>query len=431
MTGVLTIAYHYPPTLSAGAARVEGFVRHLPEFGYSPHVLTTATYGSEGTAAVCRACEPLGLYRYLFRGRTRGVSTSTGSLARTKAGAVSRFLAWVKRYLLVPDGQIGWLPHALVVGLDEVRRHDLRLLWSTAPPFSAHLLGMALQSLTGLPWVADFRDTWTYDPIDDAVSSTSARFALEQGLESAVVHGADRVVAVTEVARDDFLYRFRDAVPKIRLIPNGYDATMVPGDSPESEPTEGPFYLVHTGSFSYSHSRRTPAPVFRALEEWAEEALELPARLCVVLVGALSPEEQEMAARLVPSGLVRWTGPVDRFEALAWQRRANALLLVDHARPVLASNIPSKCYEYLAAGKPVLALVPDGASRDLVHRLGAGICVPPEDIAGFRRALDRLMTARREGGLERWRARPEVLAPYERRALTAELARCFDEVLRR
>jgi glycosyltransferase involved in cell wall biosynthesis len=431
MTGVLTIAYHYPPALSAGAARAEGFVRHLPEFGYSPRVLTTSTFGSQETPDVRRACEPLGLYRLLFRGRAPGEPTSSRSQARTQAGAVSRFLAWCKRYLLVPDGQIGWLPHALVVGLEEVRRHDLRLLWSTAPPFSAHLLGMALRSLTGLPWVADFRDTWTYDPIDDAVSSTAARFALEQGLESAVVHGSDRVVAVTEVARDDLSNRFRIAVPKIRLIPNGYDATMVSRDPPGSEPTEGPFHLVHTGSFSYSHVRRTPAPLFQALEGWAEEAPDLPARLCVVLVGALSPEEEEMAARLEPSGLVRRTGPVDRSEALAWQRRAHALLLVDHARPVRAANVPSKCYEYLAAGKPLLALVPDGACRDLVDRLRAGICVPPDDIAGFRRAVDELMAAREGGGLGRWRVKPEAIGSYERRALTAELARCFDEVLGR
>ena len=68
---------------------------------------------------------------------------------------------------------------------------------------------------------------------------------------------------------------------------------------------------------------------------------------------------------------------------------ASALLVV---QPVTRVSIPGKLYEYLAAGRPILALAePDGDTAALVNRSGAGMAVSPEDATGIRRALDQLI----------------------------------------
>jgi len=288
---------------------------------------------------------------------------------------------------------------------------------------------MGLKRLTGLPWVADFRDTWTYDPLDEALQTSAARLRLERALEAMVLRQADRVVAVTDVARNDFMSRFPREARKIRLIPNGFDAaSQAPGEA-RSEREDQRLCVVHTGSFEYSHYLRSPGALLLALKAMQKDHPGLRHRLCVHLIGALSPNEESECAPLVRAGLIECVGPLSAQGAQEWQARADVLLLVDHPRAVLASNVPGKCYEYLCAGKPILALVPEGAARSLILGLGAGLCAPPDDPQKVRGMLEEILSAKRGGQLGKWRASPEQLMRYDRRHLSGEMAQCFDELL--
>jgi len=103
----------------------------------------------------------------------------------------------------------------------------------------------------------------------------------------------------------------------------------------------------------------------------------------LVFVGPLDENEIAMIQPLVDSGRAIVTGAVSSDEALGWQDRADVLVVVDHPRDVLASNVPGKVYEYGASGKPILAIVPPGATDRLITEMEAGICVrhDPKEIA--------------------------------------------------
>ena len=423
MTGVLFIAYHYPP-IAAGAERAKGFVRHLPRFGYRPYVLTTSTYGNDAGTDVYRAGELLGLYRSLFNSGQRTLDSVARPFVRTRAKGIGRFVAYLKQHLLIPDGQIGWLPHALHVALQMIRRHRIKLIFSTAPPYSAHVLGMALQEICGLPWVADFRDTWTFDPLDVRALEGRFRRGIETCLEARVARKARRVIGVSDVACSDFKCRFPDREDRVWCIPNGFEPDDLGTAQGDPRPADAMLRLVYTGSFSRSHALRTPDCFFRALDQKGQVG-----RICVVLVGALDDRECALAAPLIEKGVLQVTGALPRCEALAWQRRADVLLLVDHPRQGLASNVPGKCYEYLASGKPIFALVPQGATRDLIESLNAGFCAPPDDVEAIGKGLMRLMDAHETSRLSAWRVPPEKLRCFHREEIAKTLARCFGDVL--
>lgn len=426
MTGVLFIAYHFPP-IASGAERAKAFVRHLPRFGYRPYVLTTSTYGGDAEGDVYRAWELLGLYRSVFNPAQRMLDSTVRPFARTQANGIGGIVAHLKRHILIPDGQIGWLPHAAHVALRMIRRHRIRLIFSTAPPYSAHVLGMALQAMSGLPWVADFRDTWTFDPLDAEALERRFRRRVETRLEARVVCKAQRIIGVSDVACGDFKKRFPDRADRVRCISNGFDPGEQEAAQGEVRPAGDALRLIYTGSFSRSHALRTPDCFFRALE--ALSSTGLAGRLHVVLAGVLDDREAAMAAPLVEKGILHLAGALPRREALAWQQRADALLLVDHPRRGLASNVPGKCYEYLAAGKPILALVPQGATRDLIESLHAGFCAPPDDAAAIAQGLTRLIEAHETAHLGDWHVPPEKLRRFHRAETTRALARCFGEVL--
>ncbi|MSS73207.1 MAG: hypothetical protein EXS64_17220 [Candidatus Latescibacteria bacterium] len=408
MKRVLFIAYHYPP-IQAGAERAVRFAGRLPSFGYETEVLTTSAFGGDAEGDAIRAWEPVGLYRILFNRAGREIPHIRTGGERMRGGQVRR--------CLIPDAQIGWAPHAIWRGLRGVRRGGGRLIFSTSPPASSHLVALALKRMTGLPWVADFRDCWTYDPLDDALADDGLRLQAERALEAWVVREADRIVVVTEVARQDLAQRYPEEAHRVVLIPNGFEPTNAGSGGAKN----GRLILVHTGTFARSHPRRSPGALFAALRGMAD-APEL------VLVGALTETERGLGLDLIERGVVRLAGQVSQREALAYQRSADLLVLVDHPRAVRASNVPSKFYEYAATGQPVLALVPEGATRDLLLLLGAGRAVDPESPEDIRQAVEAFSEEKRRAGALRSGVTEEALAPFHWARLTERLAGLFDEL---
>ena len=440
----LFVAYHYPPIRSGGVERSLKFTRYLPEFGYRPVVLTTGAFGRpQKDDGALRAWEPLQTYRFLFNRGTRGQPPPSTERTRSPLAGAIRLLG---RRLLVPDGQITWAPAAALEALRYLRRHPVDLICTTSPPASAHLIGLFLQRRTGLPWVADFRDSWIYDPLDPGLEGMRFRRELERRLEARVVRAADAVIATTEISAGYLAAAYPDSGEKIEVITNGFDPREADGSCPggllpgsaggaaaprPAEPGErgpGPMRLLHTGSFSGSHPQRSPRALFAALESLLQEDAEWVRRIRLELAGSLSASEQEAAAPLLRAGMAAIHGEVDRESALKLQQGADVLLLVDHLRPWPSSNVPGKFFEYAATGRPILALCGEGMVARMMAGLEAGICVPPDDEKEIRGALVRLCRERSEGAVRG--ADPESLRPFHRRELTRQLAACFDRVVR-
>lgn len=145
---VLMIAYHYPPVRgSSGVQRTLKFSRYLADYGWEPIVLTAhpRAYSGIGNDQLHEVPEHITVKRAFALDTARQLSFR---------GAYPGFLA-------LPDRWVSWWLGAVPAGLNLIRKYKPTVILSTYPIATAHLIGLTLARLTGLPWIADFRDSMT------------------------------------------------------------------------------------------------------------------------------------------------------------------------------------------------------------------------------------------------------------------------------
>lgn len=446
---VLVITLLFPPGMEMGAQACGQIARYLPRYGWDPLVLTVEERDLEQRDARAEpACpgpvirtrvlpHPFMIYDRLRRRTPARLSTTDGMPpgADVSVGWREALRRWMLSLLGIPDPYSGWILPAVLAGLAAIRTHGVEHLFSSGPPWTAQLVGLILARLTGLPWTAHFRDPWT-GPLSEmarikVVSPLSVR--VESWLERMVIRRADAVVCVTE----EHAAALRAANPempadKFVTIPNGFDGGEWDDiDSDGGAPgvaEEDTFVITYAGNL---YNRRSPGPVFRSLRALIDAGEIPPGRVRVKLIGWCEVAEGRRVAELAAScGLddsVRLTGPLSRAETLRRMTRSGLLLLLAEG---LSLQVPGKTYEYLRAGRPILALAPEGAVAQLLRRTGGAWVVDPADEPGMTRAIRQ--------AYRRWRAGddgpvtdPAVVAAFDRRLLAGRFAQVFEASARR
>ncbi|MFN8455573.1 MAG: glycosyltransferase [Anaerolineae bacterium] len=424
---VLMVAYNYPPLENTGITRTVKFAKYLPQFGYKPVILTTRTYGclpDDAASLTFRVDDMLGLVKRTFLAwqRRQGVVSQHSDIRLLPPGG--RLERWKAAYL-APDPKIIWYPPALQQAQKIIKTLPIRCLYSTSPPESAHLVALKLKRETGLPWVADLRDGWLFEPHLSARLTSAWRHRLEANLESKVMAAADRIITINEVLAADLTRRYPQAAAKVSVITNGFD----PDDFahlrwPTTPATH--FQVIYTGSLALSRAGTSIAGLLQALQTMRAARLEMMEQLKVVLVGNLAPAEVRAIEQAGLSPYFSLVAPLPYQQALQYQVEAAALLLV--IAPDSTGVSTSKLFDYLASGRPILALSNSSPAASLVTALEAGVVVAPDDVAGIQQALQTFYQQWQAGQLPS-RHHPR-LSQFERRELTRQLATLFDELVR-
>jgi glycosyltransferase involved in cell wall biosynthesis len=382
---ILLVAYFYPPCADAGAHRPAAMVKYLRRLGHRVTVLTTAAYGrAPDDDGVVRTGD-LQLVRARLRGKDRIQAMYDADTYTGRPHPLSR--------VLVPEPLVlAWVPFALPRALRLHRELRFDAVITTSPPESAHLIGRALQR-RGVAWIADVRDAWNFEPLRPSFP-TRAQHRLDERLERRLLGAADVVTAVSRPAADDLRSRVGASV---ELVPNGWDPELAPSPDGSELGTAARLLdpdrtsLVYTGRFgSYG---RDPGPLIEALGRLAVTDPELAARLELVVAGPHTDAELELLRTDVGPARISVLGSVSRERALALQRAADALLVIAALGRTQLANL--KLFEYMAAGRPILALAAGTEAGRIVSETG-GEVVRSDDIAAIADALSRLISGERQ-----------------------------------
>lgn len=417
------LCHPFPPTGGAGVQRSTKFVKYLPGHGWRPTVLTVrkGIYAQQDAS----------LLREIPRG-TRVIRTSTFEPAEAaladlrptgaRPGVKQRLSRLIYDAAIVPDRTLLWLPHAFAAGLRAARQTRPEVIYATGNPYASFLLARLLAAAVTRPYVLDFRDAWTlnwyswrYRPRLDAVRRWRA--AVERAQERLVLRGAAAAIFMSEQVLADHAAAYPELADRFVQLSNGFDPADFESVAPRQ--LEG-FTILYAGKFA---EYRRPDDFLRGFALAARQEPAFGASARAVFVGDFGLEHRAVAEEVGVAKSVVALGYRPHEEAVALMKGASALALISGGD---RTEQPGKVFEYLAADRPIVAIIPeDGASGDAIRAsAGGGYFATPGEPSSIASALLRVWHAR-----ERVQhADPAARARFDRRALTGRLASLLERV---
>ncbi|MBN1895771.1 glycosyltransferase, partial [bacterium] len=283
-------------------------------------------------------------------------------------------------WLFIPDSKVYWLPFAWHRAGRLLREQKHDLVMTTSPPHSAHFLGLWLKLKTGMPWLADFRDDWLAESYEKP--PTRLHCGLNAWMLKSVLRKADRIVAVSDPIAKHLAAASGRSAQDCLTIPNGFDPEDFSGGPVEPGSR---FTIAYVGTLN---PIRNPDILFSSLRRILDVHPEWEKRMRLSLVGSVyGLDLDEMIAAYRLQHCVRRTGYVPHLEAVRRLRAADLLVLIVSADSG-EGIVTGKVFEYLASGKPVLALAPECEAGAWIRAYRRGRVVHPEERATVASAIE-------------------------------------------
>ena len=404
MRRFLLISPYFPPLGVIGVKRALSWVRHLPAHGWQAVVLAAPVARGPVDEALARLVPATTPVAQAFRGEASSFGDLLGEVG---AEIAERWRgSWQPRpeptnttdlgrsSYLTPLDRYAWdVPAALAAARRLVREHRPDAIVVNADPWSGLVVGALLARRTGLPLVADLRDPWSLHAGKMALRPPLTRAAIRR-IEAWVFRSATRVVLNSQAALDAYRAAYADALPAERFscIRNAFDRALLglegvpPGGCAPHRPagaTPEQFILAYFGQFR----RLVPAePLLEGVAHFVRDAQPTPERFQLRVIGGhVDPALPSSLG--IEQYVERWprVGLADGARML---EQASALALVADGRYPLV--LPGKLYDYLAVGRPILAVSSHPEVDAIVRDTGAGLASPLADVEATGRALASL-----------------------------------------
>lgn len=289
--------------------------------------------------------------------------------------------------------------------------YDSVITWSPFHSINAVMVKLK-KHRKNVRWVAQFSDPWNGNPLE--VSALTKMWNARH--EPQAVAAADHVVHSSPYSLDLMLQE-RD--PQLRgktsVLPHVYSTELYP-ERPRA--TNDRITMRYLGVL---YGRRSPEPVFVAMNALFARRPELRGTVVIELIGSVPPAMlQTAAAQSLPPGTVRVLPQVDYVTSLELMYDADILLLIeaDIRRNLF---LASKLSDYIGAGVPIVGLVPPGASEEALRGLGARYA-RPSDPAGVAQCIEDTVDLVRNGRPGEW-CKPGFSKTFDASVVAQQFAR--------
>jgi len=436
-TRIAWVTFDFPPRQSSGMFRAIKFYKYLDKSRFEVDFITHGAAGRFARAvlddSLLREVDPapsihrvptiiphdlLPAVRARVRRRRAPMPTETRKAAGDEPQSAPRphrsvprtLYRWFALSVYFPDHLFlwGWFAAFRLLWLHARRHYDL--VYTTSFPESAHLAGLMLRAF-GVRWVVDYRyggPLWIKEVV--GFRKPSLRERIDHRYQRFVLRRADQVITQSERIRADFCSVFALDPARVLVISSGFDeadfdATAVP-DAPFPKRAHE-VHLLHVGTLE-GVADRERLEILAALNALGEQLRQRGRTLVLHAVG--SPLFGEAERLKAPHVAYRAHGVIVHRQIPAYLLAADCCLLSTWttSNGGVKGFIPSKLWEYLRSGRPIVATGPKDEVWTIVEDAGVGLQL---ELDGGRRDL---AVALADDLLDRLRTRKPLAASVQR-----------------
>ncbi len=424
MKKVLMIAYYFPPLGGAGVQRTIRFVKYLPKFGWVPTVVTVENnnYYIRDESLLSKIPKEVGVIRipgFDFYNYYRGF----------RKFKLHKIISFFGNITAIPDTQTFWKNDVKRKLPQLINPQEFNLIYATYGPGSNLLIGQWLKRCYGLPLVIDFRDEWANNPHIKSKIRLRVKKPLFARFERKCVESSEKVICLNEVMKKNFLKRYpNEDRNKFVIIPNGYDTENYKIRKEPKDLFFNPqkFNIVYTGSF---YGSRSPAKFLRSITELIQEKPSYEERLRVYFIGNVKTKEVlNFIKKESLMKIIKIIPYIPHNKLIQYLYHADLLLMIIGEMPGAEGVYTGKLFEYIAVGRPILAIVPpNGVAAQVVRETNSGFIAHHSNVKEIKEMVEVLYRQWRRGKLSIQQNRNEV-AKYSAENFTQKLACVFDEI---
>lgn len=396
---ILFLTDNFPPEGNAPATRTYEHAREWVKHGHKVTVITCAPNFPEGK---------------VFEGYKNSFY-SRSEMDGINVVRVKTFISSNEGFTLRILDFLSFMCSSFLAGLFQ-RKVDLVV--ATSPQFFTAVSGWALSVVKRKKFVFELRDIWPASITAVGAMKDSLAIKLLEKLEMFLYHRANKIISVTESFKKELAERGVES-NKIDVVLNGVDLAKYQ-PAKEKDHTlasqyqlEGKFVVGYVGTHGMAH----------ALEHVIEaaEVLRSNDRIRFVFAGGGAAKESLISlAREKHLDNVIFISRQPKENMPAVWSLCDVSLISLRDTPLFQTVIPSKIFESMGMGLPMLAAIPKGEASQIIEQAEAGIVCEPESSESLAREI--LSLSKSSSLMERLQARSFLSANrFDRKALAISM----------
>jgi glycosyltransferase involved in cell wall biosynthesis len=353
---ILVISQYFPPDITAAAFRMGDAVEFFIRNGYEVYILTAEPH----KAVIKSKSSKNELLKDAFICRSKIGSIGSGGLLRY----LLHYFSFV----------IGCAYNGIRLYLKKWRPH---IIWATSPPLFTGISAYILSKIFKCPFVFDIRDIWPESAVSAGqISASGKAYQLGKALEVKLYALADHLTCVSNAMAE---YLKKMTPTPVTAVHNG----IRPIHFLHRKPTRVQKSIMYAGNLGrvqgleilvkgFANLKETPH-----LKDWN-----------VILIGTGAHENKikNLISILHVEDRVTVLSPMTRDRVLKKMASAGILFMNLMADKVFELTIPSKVFDYMLTGRPILAGIL-GEGKEILEKTGGNICFEPDNIESFQHAL--------------------------------------------
>jgi hypothetical protein len=442
MKSVVMIAYGFPPEGNAGAYRPLRFVRELPNLQWTPIVISAIPnqYERYDTALLTKVPQEVEVIRIKssdwwqafqawrsrkekpFGGHYQGSSKLHNNPKYNLRAEMREIVRTAEAWWYHPDMAMPWIRPALEATIDVCQRKQIEVIWATAGPVSSFVVAQRSAFRTGIPYVLDFRDSWTITY--NAFEARQPRWARDRARRSMhkLLGNAQAIVFRYHEEAECFWRAYPGALDasRVHIIPNGYESPIEETPFPAGEKCT----VLYAGTLpDYRYDT-----FLKALSVLKQTDSSRAKQLRVLFVGEGIDALADDAAALHLKDIVETSGRKPHSEITCLQREAHALLVF--GRPSTMNGYElfagAKLFGYLKTARPIIGVLPEDQTKNILNQLGVRTVADVESVSEIINVLRLVLDSWSTGSLSALIPDRKACEAYSSERQAAALVRALE-----